>query len=230
MLFARRRAADGQLSDVIDAGGLQVKAGDLVDFLYTNAQARQGTVGSATDNPGHMRLLAGDMLLRLDIDRFSLEDMNQICLSIVNDKNAPADAAARERLTQLKLQAMTDAHGYRLGDLYEIMKSRVEPEIASMPTNNPDDMEAKGQALASLLGRDSEAIKKTLETLRNNEDPRIAGLASYMLYSADSASPTERIENLAQLHKDGSPLAWPARCRQGCSKSLGPGRQHGTSG
>jgi len=209
LLFARRRGPDGQLSETVDAGGAQIKASDLVSYLSANTQVRQGSASDAKANPGDMRLFAGDMLLRLDTNRFSLEDMNQICLSIVNDKNAPADPAAREKWNQLKLQAMTDAHGYRLGDLYELMKSRVEPAIAAMPTDTVADRQAKGQALASLQGRDSEAIGKTLESLRSNDDPRLAQLASYMLYASDAVRPSDRIDALAQLHKDGSPFAWP---------------------
>lgn len=209
LLFARRRAEDGKLSESVAANGQDVKAQALVDFLYASSQAHQGTGTAAKENPGHVRLYAGDMLLRLDIDRFSITDMNQICLSIVNDKKAPTDPAAKERWTQLKLQAMSDAHGYRLGDLYELMKSRVEPEIANMPVGDPKQSEAKGQALAALLGRDSEAIKATLENAKKSDDPRIAALAGYMLFSAEAQQPSDRIEGLTQLQKDGNPLAWP---------------------
>ena len=209
MLFARRRSSDGQLSETIVVGQSQVKAKELVDFLYASSQPKQGTDSSVTENPGHIRLFAGDMLLRLDVNRFSLEDMNQICLSIVNDKRTPVDPAAKERWNQLKLQAMTDAHGYRLGDLYEIMKSRVEPTISNMPVDSQKAIEAKGLALASLQGRDSYALRASLETLRNNDDPRIAGLAAYTINSADSTNQSDRANGLAQLHAPGAQLAWP---------------------
>lgn len=209
ILFARRSESDGKLSQQVKAGEQEIKAKELVDFLYATAQANKGSAATETANPGHMRLYAGDMLLRLDTDRFSMADMSQICLSIVNDKNAPSDPAAKERWTQLKLQAMTDAHGYRLGDIYELMKSRVEPEIAGMPSNDATARQAKGQALASLQGRDSEAIRKTMEALRNSDDARIAGLSSYILYASSAANPSQRIEGLQQLQKPGSAISWP---------------------
>ena len=209
ILFARRHGSDGKLNETVAAGGNTVAAKSLVDFLYNSSQAKQGSGADLKDNPGHIRLQAGDMLLRLDVDRFSIADMNQICLSIVNDKNAPADPAAKERWMQLKMQAMVDPHGMRLGDLYELMRSRVEPEIASMPTNTQQEKEAKGMALAALQGRDSEAIKKALETLRNGDEQRLSSLATYMLYAAESPRPSERVEDVSRLHQSGNTLAFP---------------------
>ncbi len=209
ILFARRRGEDGQLAETVSAGGKELKAKDLVDFLHTSSLPRQGYGSDSKANPGHMRLYAGDMLLRLDIDRFSIADMNQICLAIVNDKNQPADPAAKERFTQLKLQAMTDAHGLRLGDLYELMKSRVEPEIAAMAQGDHSENQSKGMALASIQGRDAEAIQKALSELRQNPDKRVAALASYMLYAVDSPRASERVEGLARLQKQGDSLKFP---------------------
>lgn len=209
ILFARRRDAEGKLSETVTAGGASLKAQALVDFLYANSQSKQGTGADIKDNPGHMRLYAGDMLLRLDTDKFSAADMSQICLSIVNDTKAPTDPAAREKWMQLKMQAMVDPNGMRLGDLYELMKTRVEPEIAAMSDGDLASQQAKGKALGSLEGRDSEAIKKTLDGLRNSNDPRLAALATYMLYSTNSPRPTERVEDLARLQKNADSLKWP---------------------
>ncbi|MBX9688111.1 MAG: HEAT repeat domain-containing protein [Candidatus Obscuribacterales bacterium] len=205
ILFARRRESDGTLSEKVSAGGKELQAKELVDFLYAAAQAKNGERA----NPGHLRLFAGDMLLRLDIDRFSAADMTQICMSIVNDKNEPADPAAKERFNQLKLQAMVDSHGFRLADLYELMKSRIEPELANMPTADSESLKAKGLALAALQGRDSDSIRKTLESLRGNADARVSALASYVLYAGNCKNPTERIERVSELQNPGSQLKWP---------------------
>ncbi len=209
ILFARRRDQEGKLSETVTANGASLKAQALVDFLYANSQSKQGSGSDIRDNAGHMRLYAGDMLLRLDTDKFSAADMSQICLSIVNDTKAPADPAAKEKWMQLKMQAMVDANGMRLGDLYELMKTRIEPEIAGMSDGDLASQQAKGKALGSLQGRDSEAIRSTLEGLRNTSDPRLAALASYMLYAANSPRPTERIEDLARLQKSADSLKWP---------------------
>lgn len=210
ILFARRRDAKGDLSEAVKAGEAEVKAKALIEYLHAGAQAKQGEGSAAKANPGHIRLFAGDMLLRMDIDRFSLADMSQICLSIVNDKASPRDEAEKERLAQLKLQAMVDAHGLRLGDLYEVMKSRVEPEIAAMQASESKDKEAKGMALASLHGRDSEAIRKTLEQLRHNQnDPRIAALSSYLLFAGSQEKASDRLAAFSKLHAGDSPLSFP---------------------
>ncbi len=214
LLMTRRHNSKGELEDTVD-GASKVKAEALVDYVHksalpSSADPLKGARDNPADkNPAHLRLFAGDMMLRLDTSKFALTDMNQLCLSIVNDKNEPKDPAEKERWLQLKMQAMTDKHGYRLGDLYELMNSRVEPEIMAMPTGTKEANEAKGKALAALAGSDSDAIKATLESLRQNSDSRIASIASFMLYAASAQSPMERSKTLSMLHDNQGALGFP---------------------
>jgi hypothetical protein len=76
------------------------------------------------------------------------------------------------------------------------MKSRIEPMIANLPANSPQEIAARGEAMGALLGRDSEAIKNALETLRTSGDARLSALASYMLYAGDSPNPSDRVANM----------------------------------
>lgn len=214
LLMTRRHNNKGELEDTV-GGAIKVKADALVDYVHkaslpSSADPLKGAKDNPADNnPAYLRLFAGDMMLRLDTSKFTITDMNQLCLSIVNDKNEPKDAAEKERWLQLKMQAMTDKHGYRLGELYELMKSRVEPEIMAMPTGSKEANEAKGKALAALAGSDSDAIKASLESLRENSDARIAGLASFMLYAAAAQSPMERSKTLSMLHDNQGALGFP---------------------
>ena len=212
LLMTRRHNNKGELEATV-GGAQKVKAEALVDFVYKSALPNSGDVlkdkSAADNNPAHLRLFAGDMMLRMDTSKFAITDMNQLCLSIVNDKNEPKDPQEKERWLQLKMQAMTDKHGYRLGDLHELMKTRVEPEIMAMASNTKDAAEAKGKALAALAGNDSEAIKASLESLRANPDPRVSRLASFMLYSAAAQSPMERAKTLSMLQDNQGAMAWP---------------------
>lgn len=214
LLMTRRHNIKGELDDTV-GGAQKVKAEALVDFINKSTWASSTDPLSsdknnpADKNPAHLRLFAGDMMLRLDTSKFAITDMNRLCLNIVNDKNEPKDPQEKERWLQLKMQAMTDKHGYRLGDLYELMKSRVEPEIMSMPSGTKEANEAKGKALAELGGNDSEAIKASLESLRQSSDARISKLASFMLFAAAAQSPSERTKTLSMLHDGQGSLAFP---------------------
>ncbi|MBX9573758.1 MAG: HEAT repeat domain-containing protein [Candidatus Obscuribacterales bacterium] len=214
LLMTRRHDNKGEL-DATVGGAEKVKAEALVEYLQkatwpSSADPLASNKDNPADkNPAHLRLFAGDMMLRLDTSKFTITDMNRLCLNIVNDKNEPSDPQEKERWLQLKMQAMTDKHGYRLGDLYELMKSRVEPEIMAMPAGSKEANEAKGRALAELAGTDSETIKATLESLRQHSDARVSRLASFMLYAAAAQSPSERTKALSALHDNQGALAWP---------------------
>jgi len=165
--IAVKSSADGAAT-----GNQEIKTQEVIKLLEKQA---------ADSQSGSVRLVAGEMLLRLG--RISGQEFAGLCQDIL--------ISARSS-KELKMRAMVDANGPRLGALLDGIRS-AEASGLSGKTAHERRLE-----LASGYGLSSPDLEKTLLAVagKQGEDPDVRAMAISVLHAVNRSNVQERNELL----------------------------------
>lgn len=181
LLFLNCDLSTGAFSPTVSASGL--RSDDIVADLK----------GSMASLPTGMRLTAADFLYRAGEAPYggpsAFNDLGGVLLSVVTDKSASPE---------LKKQALINAHGIGLADVFEMHRFQTEPGIKNL------GLEAAGTAEADLYGRDSKAIEKALTDILSdpNADKDLRALASATLLANSEPTGARRAVMMGDMQTE----------------------------
>lgn len=93
--------------------------------------------------------------------RFDYPDMARVCLTVLDDPNAPKE---------VKASALVGQTGPRLDFIVQYLKYNVEPSIDTIDTSKPEGRALRARLLGSLHGLNSKILEQRLEAFAN--DPK----------------------------------------------------------
>jgi hypothetical protein len=163
---------NGQLDRTIFGG--RIKASDLTDFLEKQ---------SKTSKEPQVKYVLSDLLFRMG--KVDLWQWGSTCQDLLRDSSIKDAAIARN----LKIAAMFNETSPRLGEMLEMMRYSIEPQLAKL-----SDAGDRARALSHTYGRDAAAFQETLLSVVRNqkEDSDVRAMAARLLLASSAATQEER--------------------------------------